>query len=391
MNIKIIIILLILIVCLNTYYLYSKKEGYKNASVKFSEDVDNDGEKEYANVNEIGEFKDSNHRTMEKYYGRPSRFENAIETCAKKAYKDGYSFFGLQHPQGMDGKPQCFASNDYSHATSLGTKNNYVGTINKYKWKWRTQSKKIWKRCWKRKGLKKKRTWCKKWVKVSSPYRELYDSLKINSDDYGSMLGNTVYEIDKSDIIYDEAKDLIENIQGNRNYIGNWELVFGRLEDNTLQEVESWVDLLNENRFEQGSTTSKTKDNIGTIHYGIIWRTCENCVGQYKDVFYKRLTPWTQSNDEIKNLFNGQWKTANNVFNVDYQLYSSYSDALNQNNPWEYCPSQDSLEGFPGTCGPKAASTGQSRSTETTEDSKVDWTFLIENVDPSNLGEIETK
>jgi hypothetical protein len=37
-------------------------------------------------------------------------------------------------------------------------------------------------------------------------------------------------------------------------------------------------------------------------------------------------------------------------------------------------------------CGPKSEVSNQSRSTETTENKNIDWTFLIENVDPPNAG-----
>jgi hypothetical protein len=382
MNVFIFLILLF-IIFLNSLLFF--KEGYTDGSINISKDIDNDGTNEYANVNQIGEFKDNRHRTMEKFYGRPTTIENAIEVCANKAYNDGYTFFGLQHPHG-GGRPECFATNNYSSAISLGNKNNYVGSINKYKWVKRSVRKKRWKRCVKRKKGIRRRTWCRRWVRHIRRTRVQDGKIEINSDDFGTSWGNTVYEIDKSDIIYDEAKDIITKLQGNRNYVGDWELVFGKLEDNTVFEVEDWLSLLNENRTNSNSSVSITRDNVGNIHYGIIWRTCDNCIGQFRDIFYKRLTPWKQNNNEIKKLFNSEWKTENNVFNVDYQLYDSYSDALNQHNPWEYCPSQDSVYGFPGLCGPKSEVSNQSRSTETTENKNIDWTFLIENVDPPNAG-----
>lgn len=390
MNFKIILIILVTIVLLNivVYFFSSHKEGYEDGNIKLADDVDNDGDQEYAKVNQIGEYK-GNSNNMEKTYGRMPDLETAIATCAEHANNDGYSFFGLQNPQHDKGKPLCFASNNYDNAISLGTNENYVGKVKKWRHyrKWIIRRK--WKRCWKRRRGKLRRRWCRRRVLRRVRRRKLVSSFIINSDDFGTNSANTVYEIDKSDLVYDEAQTMIDTLQGNRNYVGDWELVFGKLENNTLHQDEDWLSLLNKNRFNEGSTTSRTKDNIGNIHYGIIWRTCENCVGQMRDIFYKRLTPWNMTNDELKQLFNGTWNTSNNKFNVDYQLYSTYSDALNQTKPWEYCSDLDSAGGFPGTCGPKGSVKEQSRSLDSTNDENVDWTFLIEVVDPTNTGYIE--
>jgi hypothetical protein len=379
LNMKIkILFLLFLIILLNIVVNYFKlKEGYTNGSVKVQANSGKD-----VHVNQIGEFKDSGSRRLPKYYGRPVGIDKAIETCAEYAYNDGYTFFGLQHPQGGNGKPQCFASNDYSHAISLGTKNNHVGTVNKYKRVRRIVRRRKRKRCYKWRRGKLRKRWCYRWVRKVTRKSVLTNSFVINSDDYGTGWGNTVYELDKSDIIYDDANENIGIIQGKRNYTGSWDIVFDKLDDGSIHEEEDWLPLLTANR----GTGNETLDNNGNRHYGIIWRSCENCVGQFKDIFYKRLTPWKQTNDnKIKDLFNKQWKTTNNVFNTDYKLYSSYSDALNDENPWKYCSSSDSPdgEGFPGTCGPETEVTGQSRST--TSDSETDWTYAIEVVDEPNM------
>lgn len=393
MNFKIILIILIAIVLLNIFVFFNSyhREGYENGTVKFEDDVDDDGEQEYAKVNKLGEYKGTKYN-LEKAYGRMPNIEDAISTCAEYANNDNYSFFGLQNPQHgkKKGHPLCFATNNYDNAIILGENENYVGKVKKYRKFKRWIVKKLWKRCWKKKRGKLRKAWCaiRKIKKVTR--RRLVSSFIINSDDFGTHSANTVYEIDKSELVYDEAQSIIDEIQGNRNYVGDWELVFGRLENNTIHQENDWLSLLNKNRFNEGSTTSITKDNIGNIHYGIIWRRCENCVGQMRDIFYKRLTPWNMTNEEIKSLFNGTWNSSKNKFNVDYQLYSTYSDALNQNKPWEYCSDLDAAGGFPGTCGPKGSVQDQSRSLDSTDDENVDWSFLIEVVDPSNMGNFNT-
>ena len=37
------------------------------------------------------------------------------------------------------------------------------------------------------------------------------------------------------------------------------------------------------------------------------------------------------------NLFLKEWSNINNEFNVDFQLFSSYNDAVSNSNPWKYC------------------------------------------------------
>ena len=54
-----------------------------------------------------------------------------------------------------------------------------------------------------------------------------------------------------------------------------------------------------------------------------------------------------------------QWTSANNVLNVDFKLYGSYSDLLNGRNAWAYCNYDGANIPFPRDCGPTVAGSTQ--------------------------------
>ena len=90
---------------------------------------------------------------------------------------------------------------------------------------------------------------------------------------------------------------------------------------------------------------------------------CADCSpNTYKDVYYRRIDDsvsqamGAQSINGLAGILWGDFQpygVVENVFNVDFKIYSSYEDAMNDNNPWEYCewlPPQK--YGFPGNCKP---------------------------------------
>ena len=84
-------------------------------------------------------------------------------------------------------------------------------------------------------------------------------------------------------------------------------------------------------------------------------RDCTDCVDAYKTMFYKRLTPIPTSLS-IYNLFNN-WTSANNQLNVDFKLYGSLKDLVNDTNAWTFCNYDDPGIGFPRDCGPTSSTT----------------------------------
>eukprot|EP01083_Nonionella_stella_P008499 24536_1 len=85
----------------------------------------------------------------------------------------------------------------------------------------------------------------------------------------------------------------------------------------------------------------------------IIKRLCFDCVFTYETIYYRRYT--VETNYEISALVTKEWKSIHNVMGVDFNLYSSYEDALNDNreNAWQYCNDFDvtNVAAF-GDCAP---------------------------------------
>lgn len=97
--------------------------------------------------------------------------------------------------------------------------------------------------------------------------------------------------------------------------------------------------------------------------YCLIIRKCESCTSDaHKEIVYKRLTelpPYqegisTPTTLDLPNLFMNQWRRDNNEMHVDYELYSSVSDALNSVNEWQVADynNNDHTYGFPRNSGP---------------------------------------
>lgn len=89
-------------------------------------------------------------------------------------------------------------------------------------------------------------------------------------------------------------------------------------------------------------------------HLSLIVRTCSSCVASHQTIVYKRKTSWKDI--DVRQLFLENWFTTNNggsnILNTDFELYSSYDDAIRGVNPWTFCNYNDPGIGFPRDCGP---------------------------------------
>eukprot|EP00957_Ditylum_brightwellii_P107821 8224954-Ditylum_brightwellii.AAC.1 len=101
----------------------------------------------------------------------------------------------------------------------------------------------------------------------------------------------------------------------------------------------------------------------------IIRRTCMSCDEEFQEIFYRRNTP--NPHRYIKTLIvNGAFSGLSdipsyggvvplpNVCGVDFDLYSTYADAVAKTNKWQHCHTS-STKGFPGHSGPVGHSDGQ--------------------------------
>jgi len=95
------------------------------------------------------------------------------------------------------------------------------------------------------------------------------------------------------------------------------------------------------------------QDADGSSRYCIVRRVCATCYASHRDVYYKRLTALPTADVYLLDLFMNNWVSAQNSMAAgDFELYSTYEDALAGTNQWTYCNYNDGGIGFPRDCGP---------------------------------------
>jgi hypothetical protein len=114
------------------------------------------------------------------------------------------------------------------------------------------------------------------------------------------------------------------------------------------------------NLIEAGCTGT---DENGTVvdRYCIIRRVCPSCNSEeHRDIYYQRhteLPPFglNSENNEmyLLDMFMNNWVNRNNTRGTDFDLYSSYEQALEGDGAWTYCNYNHGGIGFPRDCGPK--------------------------------------
>jgi hypothetical protein len=97
--------------------------------------------------------------------------------------------------------------------------------------------------------------------------------------------------------------------------------------------------------------------------YCMLLRRCPSCTSEpHRNIVYQRLTPFpdfqagvsTDTTMDVPELFMNKWRANNNVMHVDYELYSSVTDALSKENEWLVSDynNNDNNYGFPRNSGP---------------------------------------
>jgi hypothetical protein len=117
----------------------------------------------------------------------------------------------------------------------------------------------------------------------------------------------------------------------------------------------------------RGLIDAGCKNDDDTDRPCIVRRVCTTCTSEvHRDIYYKRISPIPSFGDEtnggvyLLDMFMNQWYSEPaNVLNTDFELYSTYEDALAGTNKWQFCNYNDQGIGFPRDCGPKSAVWGQ--------------------------------
>jgi len=117
--------------------------------------------------------------------------------------------------------------------------------------------------------------------------------------------------------------------------VTNWELVL-TLDGDGTPEYD-----VGEANFNEGFQNS---------YEFIIKRECPSCSADYQTIYYKRYTD-PANFDAYGHM--KYWSNTNNVLGIDFNLYSTLSDALtdNRQNAWKYCNYNDPGIGAFRDCG----------------------------------------
>jgi len=136
-----------------------------------------------------------------------------------------------------------------------------------------------------------------------------------------------------------------------------------------VQESVEWVKVAgkgsyaepeNEKHTEQfldGTHTSYSREDFEELwkkSNQILMRLCKYCTGTHRYAFLKRYdNNGLPPNVDLLNTVKGNWKQyENNTAHVDFEIFSTYDDALQDKEPWSFVNSDYLNIGFPRASGP---------------------------------------
>jgi len=118
----------------------------------------------------------------------------------------------------------------------------------------------------------------------------------------------------------------------------------------------------------------------------ILRRVCENCGDTHNDIYYKRLTSFP-SGSSIYDLLHLTWSSTGNTLLIDFNLYSTYRDAIAGTNPWSFCNYNDVGIGFPRDCGPNYAKSHTWQSSS--RGGQRDWAWFVIQARQNNQNRLQ--
>jgi hypothetical protein len=130
-------------------------------------------------------------------------------------------------------------------------------------------------------------------------------------------------------------------------------------------------------------------------HYGIILRICATCTKTHQKIYYRRLTPPNEDLNLLNNIlyYESNAAPANNTWNVDFTLHSTYEDAVSGTNAW-LCPNGQFY--YPATFYGECSRTGvkvteqYSRFSQTWSPNKLDVAYFVNKAEEDGLQEVST-
>jgi len=151
---------------------------------------------------------------------------------------------------------------------------------------------------------------------------------------------------------YDKFRETVVGDGGCPSVIAD--LLFEKGYKYQAQEYEGWTQLYGRGRMISPMTQPQLWNEIDQGSY--VRRICKGCsIDSHKDIIYKRLEPKGEIDYKelfLKNWFSDPAGDGKNIRGTDFNLFSSFEDAQNNENPWEFCNYNDGGVGFPRDCGP---------------------------------------
>jgi hypothetical protein len=115
----------------------------------------------------------------------------------------------------------------------------------------------------------------------------------------------------------------------------------------------------------------------------IAQRLCASCAATHSEVYYKRIT--NTGNYNPYSVLIDSWIQTDNTLGTDFELYSTYEDAIAGNNKWTFC-NYGVTVAFPRDCGPTGSVWNQ-WATRTSGQANIEW--LIEQGTQATCVEIQ--
>ena len=117
-----------------------------------------------------------------------------------------------------------------------------------------------------------------------------------------------------------------------------------------LKPVEQWTQALSKGSFGNSDLGEETFNRLfWQSPNQIIKRLCPSCHHDYQKIFYRRYTS-TNSFKPYSYMRHG-WNETYNRLHTDFDIFSTYEDALTATEPWQFCNFDEQGIGFPRDCG----------------------------------------
>jgi len=117
-----------------------------------------------------------------------------------------------------------------------------------------------------------------------------------------------------------------------------------------LSSTTTWTLQLSKGTYGTTDTGSSTFNSaVWSSANHIVKRVCSSCSSDYQEMYYRRLTD--TSSFDVYDQLKENWFSASNTLGTDFNIFSSYADAVNGNNAWTVCNYDDPGIGFPRDCG----------------------------------------